>query len=150
VVAVRVVRGALRHPRDIPLALRVGWFLLRAPADLDGHDLRAFLDRMRDAPRPRAADLRQGMQRVVRVRRACLSLPLLRRRDTCYLRALILYRFLDGGGQQVMVHFGVEPPRAPGERLHGHAWVTVDGELLEGPPDADLARVVEVNLSGAT
>jgi len=150
VVTLRVVRGALRHPRDVPLALRVGWFLFRAPADLEGRDLRAFLDRLRDAPRPRATDVYQGMQRVVRVRRAWLSLPLLRRRDTCYLRALILYRFLDGGGRQVALHLGVEPPRASGKRLHGHAWVTVDDELLEGPPDADLARVVEVNLNGAT
>jgi Transglutaminase-like superfamily len=150
VVAVRVVRGVLRHPRDVPLALRVGWFLFRAPVELDSQDLRAFLGRLHDAPRPRATDLCQGMQRVVRVRRAWLSLPLLRRRDTCYLRALTLYRFLDGHGRHVMLHFGVEPPRAPGERLHGHAWVTVDGELLEGPPDTDLARVVEVNLNGAS
>ena len=149
-VALRVVRGAVRHPRDVLLALRVGWFLVHAPADLEGHDLRAFLNRLREARRPRATDVGQGMQRIVRVRRAWLSLPLLRRRDTCYLRALILYRFLDGGGRQVLLHLGVEPPRAPGERLRGHAWVTVDGELLEGPPDADLARVVEVNLNGAT
>lgn len=149
-VALRVVRGALRHPRDVPLALRVGWFLFRAPAELEGHDLRAFLDRLRDAPRPRATDVCQGMQRVVRVRRAWLSLPVLRRRDTCYLRALILYRFLDGGGRQVALHLGIEPPRVSDQRLHGHAWVTVDDELLEGPPNADLARVVEVNLNGAT
>jgi hypothetical protein len=150
VVTLRVLRGALRHPGDVPLALRLGWFLLRAPTDLEDRDLRAFLAEVRDAPRPPAADAYQGMQRVVRVRRALLSLPILRRRDTCYLRALSLYRFLDGAGRQVAFHLGVEPPRKTGERLRGHAWVTLDGELLEGPPDADLARVVEVNLSGAS
>jgi hypothetical protein len=150
VVALRVVFGALRHPRDLLLAIQVGWFIVRAPADLEGHDLRAFIDRLRDAPRPPATDVIQGMQRVVRVRRAWLSLPLLRRRDTCYLRALVLYRFLDGGGRQVTLHLGVEPPRVEGERLRGHAWVAVDGEVLEGPPDADLARIVEVNLRGTT
>ncbi len=146
----RALRGALRHPRDVPLALRVGWFLLRAPADLEDRDLREFLARVRDAPRPPATDVWQGMQRVVRLRRAWLSLPIVRRRDTCYLRALILYRFLDGGARAVTLHLGVEPPRVTGDRLRGHAWVTVDGELLEGPPDADLARVVEVNLRGAS
>jgi len=136
----------VRHIRDVPLALRLGWFVVRAPADLERRDVRAFLDRIRTARRLKASDVHESMQRIVRVRQAWLSLPVIRRRNTCYVRALALYRFLDGGGRHVGIHFGVEPPRVPGDRLRGHAWVTVDGEVIEGPPEIFLSRVAEVKL----
>ena len=72
------------------------------------------------------------------------SAPRLRRRNTCYVRAFTLYRFVDAGTRDVRIHFGVEPDRS--DRLRGHAWVTVDGEMLEGPPEVTTGSIVEVNL----
>ena len=60
------------------------------------------------------------------------------------MRAFTLYRFVDAGERDLRIHFGVELDRS--DRLHGHAWVTVDGELLEGPPEVTDGSIVEVNL----
>ncbi len=61
------------------------------------------------------------------------------------MRAFTLYRFLDAGDRTVGIHFGVEPNRP--DRLYGHAWITVDGELLEDPPEVADGSIVEVNVS---
>jgi hypothetical protein len=44
---------------------------------------------------------------------------------------MILYRYLDPGEKNMSIHYVVEPPRNSGDRLHGHAWVTVAGEVLD-------------------
>jgi hypothetical protein len=63
--------------------------------------------------------------------------PGLRSRDTCYVRALTLYRFLDPGTHDVQLRVGVEWHDRPGGVLRGHASVTLDGAVLEVPPEAD-------------
>jgi hypothetical protein len=142
----RRLRWAIRHPSDIVLALRIGWFIWRCPGDIERRDLGTFLTRLRTGPRPRASNVVEARNRIVRLRSALLSLPLLRRRNNCYVRAFTLYRFLDAGGRPVGVHVGIEQGRS--DRLHGHAWVTVDGELLEGPPEVERGAIVEVNIGG--
>jgi hypothetical protein len=143
--AVRGVRYVIRRPADALLALQVGGFLLRAPADLERVDLPGYLGRLRERPRPPAPDVRSGLERVTRIRNAWLRLPWFRRRNTCYLRALTLYRFVDAGDRALQLHLGVEPAASPSGRLRGHAWVSIDdGELLEGPPDDVLSRVTEI------
>jgi hypothetical protein len=72
----------------------------------------------------------------------------LRARDTCYLRAFTLYRFLEAGEAPVGIHFGIERPRQGGDRLRGHAWVTVDGQLLEGPEAVAAGAITEIPLEG--
>lgn len=138
------VRNVIRSPADVLLGLRVGAFVLRAPAELQRHDLRGYLDRLASRRRPPAPDVATSAARVRRLRNAWLRLPGFRRRNTCYVRALTLYRFLDAGTGAARVHFGVESEASPGGRLRGHAWVTVDGNLVEGPPDEVLRRVREM------
>ena len=142
--AYRRIRWACTHPSDVVLAGRIGWFIWRCPGDIERTDVIAFLAALRAGRRPRAADVFASRTRIVRLRDAWLRLPRLRRRNTCYVRAFTLYRFVDAGERDVRIHFGVEPGRS--DRLHGHAWVTVDGELLEGPPEVTDGSIVEVNL----
>jgi hypothetical protein len=132
--------------RDAALFLRIGWFIARAPVDMEKLDLPAFIESLGTGGRPSAADPWSGRWLIVRLRTIWLRLPYFRARNTCYVRALVLYRFLDPGPHHVGVHVGVEPPRAQGDRLRGHAWVTVDGEVLEGPPEVIAGRVREVRL----
>ena len=127
----------VRAASDVPWLLRTGWFLLRLPNDVERSHLDAFLTTIEHAPRPRAADPAKGAERVARLRWPWLRIPGLRSRDTCYVRALTLYRFLDPGDHEVALQMGVEWFDRPGGVLRGHAWVTLDGGVLEGPPQAD-------------
>lgn len=127
----------VRTPSDLTWLFRIGWFVLRLPADVEHSHLDEFLDKLERAPRPRAADPGPGAERVARLRQPWLRVPGLRSRDTCYIRAFTLYRFLDPGAHEVQLRVGVEWYDRPGGVLRGHAWVTLDGRVLEGPPEAD-------------
>jgi len=142
----RRFRSAIRQPSDVVLAARIGWFVYRCPRDLEQRDLSGFLRELRVGHRPAAADVVAARDRIARLRSAWLALPRLRRRNTCYVRALTLYRFLDAGGRDVGLHVGIE--RQQTDRLRGHAWITVDGQMLEGPPEVEAGSIVEVNLGG--
>jgi hypothetical protein len=105
-----------------------------------------FFDRIATAPRPRARSLEDGYRRIAGLRDAALTMPRLWRSNTCYLRAVTLYRFLDGGGRRMRVHFGVEQPPSPQERLRGHAWISIDDAVFEAPDAVRLRRIHEVPL----
>ncbi len=140
------VRRIVKRPSDIWFALQIGYFIWRAPALLRQRNLREFLADLRTLPRPAATDTKSSLERILRLRKLCLRLRLLRSRDTCYVRALTLYRFLDAGAHVVSIHFGIEEKDDPRERLRGHAWVSVDGEFFGGPPEVFNARIREVPL----
>jgi hypothetical protein len=76
---------------------------------------------------------------------AVLSLPRFWRMNTCYVRALIIYRFLPAADHDVLLHIGIEQ-RGEARELHGHAWLTLDDELLEAPDDVLLSSLREVPL----
>ncbi len=65
-------------------------------------------------------------------------------RDTCYVRAVVLFRFLEGGEGSLRFHLGTEPPRSEGDVPHGHAWVTLEGRELEALPMEIRERVMEL------
>jgi hypothetical protein len=123
----------------LPLWLAVGHFILRAPARLARSELPVFLKRV-------AAQPRDGTDfvRVARLSRRWLRLPLLRSRDTCYLRSFILFRFVDARDGDMCLHFGVDEQRISGERLHGHAWVSLDGRALNPPATLVEGRLREI------
>ena len=122
----------------LPLWLAVGHFILRAPARLGRTALPAFLARLAAQPR-RGAEFAE----VHRLSRRWLRLAGLRGADTCYLRSLVLFRFVDPRGGDLCLHFGVDEPRE-GERLHGHAWVSLHGEPLNPPPSMPAGRLHEI------
>ena len=125
--------------RRLPLGLAVGHFLWRAPARLARMDLPLFLARL--AAEPRAdADLR----RVTRISRRWLRLPGWRARDTCYLRSLVLFRFVDPRGKDLCLHFGVDEPAATETRPHGHAWISLEGAVWNPPPSLAEGRLHEI------
>ncbi len=127
-------------PGDVVLALQIGWFLHRLPRRMARTALPQLLDQLRQSRRPGYCPL----ERVLRLRGPWLS-RVLPSHNTCYVRALCVYRFLTPGlGRIMRVHFGVEPGVDPGDRLRGHAWVTVDGELLEAPEPVVAGRVKEI------
>lgn len=137
-------RTIVCQPGDLWLALRIGWFFWTAAGALERRDMPAFLDHLRSAPRSTTTDIRAGIERIVRLRQPWTRWSLLRNRNTCYTRALVLYRFLDPGPRPMRIHFGVEAGMDPDDRLHGHAWVTVDGEIIEAPEPVRQGRVREI------
>ena len=138
---VRLVRSSIARPSDIPLAIRIGYFVLMIPRKLSKSDLPRLLREVRESQRPPAHEVQLAVERIIRLRRLWLWLPMLSSRNTCYVRALTLYRFLDSGMEELRIHFGVEPGVRPDDRLRGHAWITVAGEALE-PPEPVLERRV--------
>jgi hypothetical protein len=69
-------------------------------------------------------------------------------RDNCYIRAITLVRFVDPGTHDVELRVGAEWHDRPGGVLRGHAWVTVDGDILEGPSEsAEHGRLQELRLA---
>jgi hypothetical protein len=137
-------RNIFRQPGDVALTVRIGWCLWRLPRRLERGELPALLADLRAAPRPAAADPAAAGQRIARLRQQWWRLPAFRRRNTCYMRALVLYRFLDPGTRPMRIHFGVTPGADPLDRLHGHAWVTVDGEIFEAPAPVLAGNVREI------
>lgn len=116
---------------DIPLTLSIGYFVWMISRKLDRADLPTLLHDLKCSPRPRAGDPYSGLERISRLRQPWLWLPILRAHNTCYVRAMTLYRFLDSEIGDLRIHFGVEPPRQRNDRVRSHAWVTVDGKVLE-------------------
>ena len=133
----------------LPLWLAVGHFIVRAPARMARSELPAFLDRVAAQPRDGS-----DFARVARLTRRWLRLWPLRSRDTCYLRSLVLFRFVDAGDGELCLHFGVDEPRTGGERLHGHAWVSLKGRVLNPPDTLGEGRLKEIyrfsNLNGGS
>jgi Transglutaminase-like superfamily len=137
------LRAAVRGPADFVLAARIAAFVVAAPRELARADVASYLEDLRRAPRPHAGDRDASQQRVVRLRNGVLSLPWFWRRNNCYVRALVLCRFLDAGSGVVRIHIGIEQ-RETDAHLHGHAWVTVDAKLIEGPEGVLLERLREI------
>jgi hypothetical protein len=143
------VRRYVRHPSEIQLALAIGYFICRLPRQLRKQHLRQFLAGSRACRRRAGGDLQASKERVARLRDAWLALPWLQARNTCYVRALTLYRFLEAGPQPVAIHFGVERCADSRQRLRGHAWVTVSERLLEGPDAVLSGGIVEIPIAPA-
>ena len=141
--------AVLGSPSDIYWLARIGWFIVRLPANVERSHLSEFLAHLAAAPRPRSKDPAVAADRVIRLRTPWLRAPILRRRDTCYVRALTLYRFLDAPGHEVKLRIGAEWFDRPGGALRGHAWVTVDEDLIEAPLDAsehDRLLAIDIGL----
>jgi hypothetical protein len=135
-------------PRDVVLALRIGWFVRRLPDDLGRRDVTTFLQglrRMHASRRKGTRDVHAEAAHIRRIAMAVLSLPRFWRWNTCYVRALVLYRFLPAADHELILHMGIEQ-RGPQRELHGHAWLTLDDELLEAPDDVLLSSLREVPL----
>ena len=131
----------------LPLALQMGLFIWRLSVPLERQGLAEFLGELARGRRPPCGDVDRAVARLARLRRRWLRLPGFRRRDTCYTRALVLFRFLDPGRGALRIHLGTEPPRAPGGNVHGHAWVSLDGRILEPLPEAVAQRVLPLYVS---
>ena len=131
-------------PADVVLACRIGVFLLLIPRRLDRQPLDRLLRDLATESRDVSSDLHSDVRRISRLRQAWLASPLFRARNTCYIRALTLFRFLSDDGRSMRIHFGVEPGTEPGDRVRGHAWVTVGDEVLEAPEPLLAGRVSEL------
>lgn len=123
----------------LPLWLAVGHFILRAPARLARTELPVFLARLAAQPRKQ-----WQFERVDRLTRRWLRLPSMRSRDTCYVRSLVLFRFVDAGSGELWLHFGVDDRKDAGERLHGHAWISLNGQALNPPGTLAEGRLKEI------
>lgn len=134
------LRRTFRSPSDIVLAAQLGWFLFTLPRRMARCSLPELLVQFERSPRL----LGVSLERVVRLRGLWLA-RVFPSRNTCYMRALCVYRFLTRHeGRALRIHFGVEPGVDPGDRLRGHAWLTLDGGLLESPESVVEGRVKEI------
>jgi hypothetical protein len=138
------IRNLIRRPGDVALLLRVGVFVARAPKLVEQYSVRDLLAALRSM-RGKCED----PQRIIRMRKYWLCRPQFSSHDTCYIRALTLYRFLETNGEPIGLHLGVEHREHRDARLHGHAWVSLGDRILEGPPAALEGRLREIHLRAA-
>ncbi len=130
----------IRQPGDLALFAELGYFIWRVPEWLDEMPLPKLLEKIQSLPRSSSSDWSASVERINRLSRFVFRLPWFRARSTCYTRALIFYRFLDAPHERVSIHFVIEPARAKGGRLRGHAWVTIGSTLIDPPPPDIVAR----------
>jgi hypothetical protein len=123
----------------LPLWFAVGYFILRAPARMARMDLPVFLAWAAAQPRE-AADF----ARVSRIYRRWLRQPGLRSRNTCYLRSLLLFRFVNPQNGDLCLHFGVDEQTPTETRQHGHAWISLDGIPWNPPHSFAEGRLREI------
>jgi Transglutaminase-like superfamily len=140
----RRFRSIFAEPDDIALAVQIGYFIWTIAKKLEHVDLPTLLKELRTSPRLLGSDPVSNARRIISIRQAWLRTPVLNGRNTCYVRALTLYRFIHPGKGVLRIHFGVEPKVAPNDRLRGHAWVTIDGILLEAPTPVLEGRVSQI------
>ena len=138
------LKALLNTPNDIFLLIRIGFFIWALPRAMKKSDLPGFLERLRRAPRKTATDIETGVAQVARLRSPWLRLPLLGKRNTCYTRAITLFRYLEVPGELIRIHFGVEPAVTPGGHPRGHAWVSAGNKILEPPDPLVAGRVKEI------
>lgn len=138
-LAVPIKKNSRLRGAALPLWLAVGHFMQRAPRRLARMDLPAFLDRLSAEPSGRA-----NQKTLERITRRWCRLPGWRAKDTCYVRSLILFRFLAVSAGDLSLHFGVDERRSQDERWHGHAWVSLDGVPLNPPPSLAEGRIREI------
>ena len=136
----RGMRNTFRDKGDLLLSLRIGMFVATMPKRLAKQPLDRLLREIDKLKRSEATTVGDE-SRIVRLRQAWLASPMFRERNTCYLRAFTLYRFLDAGSDRLAFHVGVEPGVDPSDRLRGHAWVTVSDRMLEAPEPVLAGRV---------
>ncbi len=110
----------------------------RLPRRMRTATLPQLLDAIRAAPRSGSGAIEADVERIRRLRGMWFGLPALAPYNTCFMRALSMYRFLDPGEAEMRLHWVIEPGRTAGDRLRSHAWVTVGGSLVE-----------EVDMTGA-
>lgn len=126
---VRATRACVRSPADAWLAARMAAWALCLPVLKRVVPLPRLV-RMMAAPTAAAATARPGTRDAERERRIVaisrlVYAPLVRADIGCLQRSLLAYRFLGAAGARPSLVVGMR--RADGE-VHGHAWVTVDGE----------------------
>ncbi len=125
------VHQMIKQPADVILFWRIGWFLWRAPSWLDRSSLPSLLEKFRSAKRPPSIDPQTGIDRIERLSKPWLRRSFFRARNTCYLRSLMMFRYLDARDHDLRINFVVEPALIAGDRLKGHAWVTIDGNIIQ-------------------
>ena len=123
----------------LPLWLAVGHFILRIPARLARMGLPEYLARIAAEPRADA-----DFPRIARILRRWLRQPGFRAANTCYIRSLIYFRFVNPHGRDLCLHFGVDQPSATDNRLHGHAWVSLDGVPWNAPASLRAGKLREI------
>jgi len=123
----------------LPLWLAVGHFIVRFPRRMARMDLPVFLSRIAAEPRGDA-----DLKRVSKIYRRWLRQPGFRAYNTCYVRSLLLFRFVNPQGRDLCLHFGVDEPTATDTRPHGHAWVSLDGVPWNAPGSMAEGRLREI------
>jgi hypothetical protein len=113
----------------------------RVASALESVSLPDFLAALEHRGELTDSDVLVSRARIARLRQAWLNLDRYAELNTCYIRTLTLYRFLNPREGLLRIHFGVNPGEDPEDRIHGHAWVTWNGQVLEAP-DAVLSGVV--------
>ena len=140
----RVIRGCIRSPADVWLALRMaGWRLvvplLKWLVPLP-RLARMMWTRSRRAERDPARE-----QRIVTLAEALCGPHGGRLLDNCLERSLVSYRFLSQAGAEPELAFGVA--RDKSDPVQGHAWVRLDGEPVHDSVAA-LERFEELGAFG--
>ena len=71
-------------------------------------------------------------ERLIRIIRNRLNNPRNMRRRACLREGLMLFYFLKLAGAPAVIHIGLHPPDER-PRLHGHCWVSLNGQAVSEP-----------------
>lgn len=144
---VKALRLLVREPANAWLALHIGWFIVWARRRLARQALPQFIADLRRRGIVRVPHA--SADRVIRFRNWWLNRPALQKCNTCYVRAMTLYRFLDAQDDDLRLHIGIETRENTSERLRGHAWISLAGRMIEGPEAVAQGRIREIALPRA-
>lgn len=138
------LQRTFRQPGDVALCARIGRFMWRVEHELEHTSLPDYLADLEHRGGLAGPDVVADTARIARLRQAWLNLDRFASRNTCYIRALTLFRFLAPEQGRLCIHFGVNPGDDPGDRVHGHAWVSWNGTVLEAPEPVQRGIVDEL------
>jgi len=130
---VQRLRKTILQPGDLVLMVQIGFFIWRIPASLKKQNLKQFLEEIHKSSRPKTDKFQDSVERIIRLRKPWLRLNKLKSYDTCYVRALTLFRFADAQGEDIKLHFVAERKEKNKDRLKGHAWITIADKIIEEP-----------------
>jgi len=143
----RATRECVTSPADAWLAARMAAWALVLPLLKRVVPLPRLVQLMATPPKRAARDAARDLareRRIVALSRLVYA-PLVRADIGCLQRSLLAYRYLGAAGARPSLLVGMR--REAGE-VHGHAWVTVDGEPA-GEPAAWVGQFSPVLVFGS-
>ncbi|HEX5415818.1 MAG TPA: lasso peptide biosynthesis B2 protein [Chloroflexota bacterium] len=127
------------------LALRMAWWILALPVLKRVMPLPTLVARARSRPGTRTFS-REQIGEIIAVTSRVYQVLRFGKAGNCLERSLVNYHFLSGSVPNLQLVIGV---RRLDQRIVGHAWVTVDGQVLGENPASINSYVQVIRFDGS-